>query len=359
MRITLSAAVTADGYLDDNTSRRLIISTPEDWAEVYRLRASCDAILVGAETLRKDNPSLLLRSEEERARRRACGLRPDITKVTLTSSGQLSPSLRFFTEGDADRLVFSPRPLPQLDGCATVVSSDEPLTPRYVVTELEKRGIRHLLVEGGACILRSFLEEGMADELRLAVNPRLTLGEELGGARFEWSDAGNFPCRRENLGGMEVTHYTLVPDEEEQDAVFLNMAVEESRKCTPSRTSYCVGAVIVTAAGEVFKGYTHESSATHHAEQEALKKALAAGAVLRGATMYSSMEPCSRRASEPESCSALMIRYGFRRAVFALYEPDCFVCCRGALNLREAGVRVRVYPRWAEAVREVNAHLWR
>ena len=46
MRITLSAAVTADGFLDDNSPRRLIISTPEDWAEVYRLRAAHDAILV-------------------------------------------------------------------------------------------------------------------------------------------------------------------------------------------------------------------------------------------------------------------------------------------------------------------------
>ena len=64
MRITLSAAVTADGFLDDNSPRRLIISTPEDWAEVYRLRAAHDAILVGAETLRRDDPSLLVRDEE-------------------------------------------------------------------------------------------------------------------------------------------------------------------------------------------------------------------------------------------------------------------------------------------------------
>ena len=53
MRVTLSAAVTADGFLDDNSPRRLIISTPEDWAEVYRLRAAHDAILVGAVTLQR------------------------------------------------------------------------------------------------------------------------------------------------------------------------------------------------------------------------------------------------------------------------------------------------------------------
>ena len=80
------------------------------------------------------------------------------------------------------------------------------------------------------------------------------------------------------------------------------------------------------------------------AEMFSIAKALAAGAVLRGAAMYSSMEPCSRRASEPESCTQLIIRHGFARAAFALYEPDCFVCCRGALTLREAGLDVRAYP---------------
>ena len=47
MRVTLSAAVTADGYMDDDSPRRLIISTPGDWEEVYRLGAAHDAILAG------------------------------------------------------------------------------------------------------------------------------------------------------------------------------------------------------------------------------------------------------------------------------------------------------------------------
>lgn len=46
-------------------------------------------------------------------------------------------------------------------------------------------------------------------------------------------------------------------------------------------------------------------------------------------------------------------------AAFALYEPDCFVCCRGALTLREAGVDVRAYPALAGGVWEANAHLKR
>ena len=131
--------------------------------------------------------------------------------------------------------------------------------------------------------------------------------------------------------------------------------------CTPCDSCYCVGAVIVLRDGRTFTGYTHETSPTHHAEQEALAKALAAGAGadLHGAAIYSSMEPCSQRKSEPESCTQLILRHGFARVVFALYEPDRFVCCRGALMLREAGLDVRCYPELGEEVRAVNAHLWR
>ena len=248
MRVTLSAAVTADGFLDDNSPRRLIISTPEDWAEVYRLRAAHDAILVGAETLRRDDPSLLVRDEEVRARRRERGLPPDIAKVTLTGTGELSPGLRFFTEGEAERYVFSPYKIDSLQRIATVISTGEPITAKLIVTQLEKRGVERLMVEGGATVLRMFLGEGMADTLRLAVNPQLRLGSA-GGAEFRFTPPQGTPQTRENLGGMEVTTYTLHPDTSAADLRFLKQAVDEGRKCTPSATSYCVGAVVVTADG--------------------------------------------------------------------------------------------------------------
>lgn len=356
MRVTLSAAVTADGYMDDDSPRRLIISTPGDWEEVYRLRAAHDAILAGAETLRRDDPSLLVRDEAARMHRMQAGLKPDIAKVTLTRSGGLSPRLRFFTAGDADRYVFSPGEITGLQNIATVISTSEAITAKYIVTELEKRGIEHLMVEGGAGVLRMFLDEGMADTLRLAVNPRLRLGRR-GGARFDAALPGSVPHTCEEVDGMEVTTYTLHPDRTEEDLHYLRQAIALSRRCTPCATSYRVGAVIVTRSGDRFTGYTHETSPTHHAEQEAILKATAAGADLHGASIYSSMEPCSTRSSEPESCSELILRHGFSRTVFALYEPSCFVCCEGAVRLRKGGVEVRVYPQLAGEVRAINGHL--
>lgn len=359
MFVTLSAAVTADGFMDDASPRRLMISTPEDMAEVYRLRAEHDAILVGAETLRRDNPALLLRDPEARQRRVLQGLRPDLTKVTLTRSGNLDPSMRFFTEGDADIYVFSECEIPELKNIATVISSDAPWSARALVTQLEKRGIRRLFVEGGAQILHLFLSEGMADVVRLAVNPTLRTGGKQGRARFAFAAPAGTSCTRERFGAMEVATWQLHPDTTAEDLHYLRMAIAESRRCVPCTTSYCVGAVVVTADGAVFRGYTHETSPTHHAEQEAIAKALAAGAALRGAAIYSSMEPCSERASEPESCTELILRHGFARAVFALYEPDRFVDCRGALTLREAGTDVRCYPELASEAAEANVHLQR
>ena len=156
---------------------------------------------------------------------------------------------------------------------------------------------------------------------------------------------------------MEVAVWRLRADTAARDREDLALAIRESRRCVPCDTCYRVGAVIRTTAGEFFTGYTHETSPTHHAEQEAIAKALRAGAELRGASICSSMEPCSTRRSEPESCTQLILRHGFAHVAFALYEPDRFACCRGAQTLREEGVDVRFYPDLGDEVLKINAHL--
>lgn len=358
MNVFASVATTADGYLDDASAERLMISSPEDWAEVRRLRAQHDAILVGAQTLRRDNPALTLREEDRRQRMHEG--RPELTKVTLTASGDLRADMRFFTEGEGEKIVFANTELAHLQDVATIIHTEGPITAAFVVTELEKRGIGSLFVEGGAKILRMFFAERLVDTLRLAVNPDLRLGRRSGAAKLDIGAAyRTVPHITRHFGRTQVTTYMLRPDTKTEDLEYLHRAIDVSRKCTPGDTCYCVGAVIRTLSGAVFTGYTHETSPTHHAEQEAVAKALAAGADLRGATIYSSMEPCSQRSSEPESCSALIIRHGFARVVFALYEPDCFVACHGALNLRQSGVEVRVYPELGGEVSRINGHLCR
>ncbi len=120
---------------------------------------------------------------------------------------------------------------------------------------------------------------------------------------------------------------------------------------------YRVGAVIITTDGQEFDGYTGENDPRNHAEEEAVNKALKAGANLDGATIYSTMEPCTTRESKPESCTDLIIRPGIRRVVFALREPDRFVRCDGVGRLTGAGVEVCEIESLAPDVIHINSHI--
>ncbi|MBV2152201.1 dCMP deaminase [Kitasatospora sp. SUK 42] len=143
------------------------------------------------------------------------------------------------------------------------------------------------------------------------------------------------------------------------DLGHLRRAVELSRRCPPSETAFSVGAVIVGADGEVLaEGFSREADAHAHAEESALGKLPAGDPRLRGATVYSSLEPCGQRASRPVPCARLIIAAGVPRVVVAWREPDLFVTdCQGTALLEAAGVEVVELPELAEEARAVNAHL--
>jgi 5-amino-6-(5-phosphoribosylamino)uracil reductase len=172
----VSCAVSVDGYLDDATQDRLILSGPEDLDEVDALRAGADAILVGAGTIRKDNPRLLVRDPARVAAREAAGRAPHPFRVTLTSSGNLNPSANFFL-GPGMPLVYCPagvgaKAMESLEDKAKVVEVAPELTLAAVLADLyQERGVMTLLVEGGARILRDLLAADLVDELRLAIAP--------------------------------------------------------------------------------------------------------------------------------------------------------------------------------------------
>ena len=127
--VLLSAAVSVDGYIDDASGERLCLSGAADLDRVDEIRAGCDAILVGAQTIRRDNPRLLVRSPARRAARLARGLTASPVKVTLTRTGDLDPASSFFTTGDAARLVYAASGAAdgariRLAGAATITPTD-------------------------------------------------------------------------------------------------------------------------------------------------------------------------------------------------------------------------------------------
>ncbi|WP_441250433.1 RibD family protein [Kitasatospora sp. McL0602] len=175
--VLLSAAMSVDGYLDDASAERLLLSNPEDFDRVDEVRASCDALLVGGNTLRVDNPRLLVNSPGRRAARVAEGEPEYPLKVTLSGSGELDPGLNFWHTGGAKVVYTTAAAAPslrtRLGATAEVVATGQRVELGAVLDDLGRRGIGRLMVEGGSGVHTQFLAESLADELQLAVAPLL------------------------------------------------------------------------------------------------------------------------------------------------------------------------------------------
>ncbi len=165
-----------DGYLGSATPRRLALSNDADFDRVDAVRASCDAILVGAATVRNDNPRLLVRSTSRRDERTARGLAPSPIKVTVTGRADLEACSDFFTTGNMEKLVYCASrrvadARARLGSVATVVDAGQPVEMRRISEDLGARGVQRLMVEGGGKVHTQFLTDDLVDELQLVVAP--------------------------------------------------------------------------------------------------------------------------------------------------------------------------------------------
>lgn len=139
------------------------------------------------------------------------------------------------------------------------------------------------------------------------------------------------------------------------DRAWLALATELAALAPPSRTAFSVGAVIVGPDGvELSRGYSREEDPHDHAEEVALRRA---PADLRDATIYTSLEPCAKRASRPRTCTDLILATGITKVVYAWREPPRFVDHPGTERLEAAGLTVVQIPDLAEAAKKPNAHL--
>ena len=201
----LSCSVSMDGYIASAASR-LLLSNEADFERVDAVRASCDAIMVGAETVRNDNPRLLVRSEERRAERTARGLSPTPMKVTVTRRAELDAGADFFTTGEAEKLVYCARSRvgdarARLGPVATVVDAGQTVEMCTLADDLAERGVERLMVEGGATVHTQFLTADLVDELQLVVAP-VFVGDSqaprfVRDGRFPWN-----PARRAKLADV-------------------------------------------------------------------------------------------------------------------------------------------------------------
>ncbi len=218
--VLLSVATSVDGYLDDTLSERLLLSNAEDFDRVDAVRAGVDAILIGARTMRSDNPRLVVNSAERRACRVNRGLPEYPLKVTVTGSGDLDADLKFWHHG-GQKLVFTvddslEKVRARLAGLADVVSTGSTLDWGAMLDELGRRGVRRLMVEGGGTIHTQLMAEDLADEVQLAIAP-LIVGQ---------ADAPRFLGTAEYPGGS-TARMRLLEARSIGDVVLLRYAPKE------------------------------------------------------------------------------------------------------------------------------------
>jgi 5-amino-6-(5-phosphoribosylamino)uracil reductase len=140
------------------------LGSPADKAVFRALRTVCDAVVVGAGTLRAEDYGPVLLQPQAKAWREAHGRAPEVPVVVVTRSGDLgSGRVR--------------------QGPVLVTGTDLPLDPAEMVAALHDRGLTRLLCEGGPALLRDLLEAGLVDELCLTAThtvagagPRLVEG---------------------------------------------------------------------------------------------------------------------------------------------------------------------------------------
>ena len=150
--VVQKSASSLDGRIGTRTGDDRWLSGPASRRMAHRLRWESDAILIGAETARRDDPALTVRLPGGKGK-------PQPWRVVVSRSGRLPEELSLFTDSVRERtLVFQNFPLPML------------------LRELGRRGVLRVLVEGGGKLAGSLLAEGLVDEVALFLCPMI-LGE--------------------------------------------------------------------------------------------------------------------------------------------------------------------------------------
>lgn len=163
--ILLKWAQTANGYIGgkngDDTST-LYISNPETKMHVHKERSLYDAIMVGSGTVLTDNPSLTVRDYEGR----------DPLRVVLCSNNILPQNLNIFNK-EVPTLIFSTKNVQDNKNAEYFLLKDNEDIISQILSELYRRNITSLMVEGGAMLLNSFISSDQWDEARIEVSKQI------------------------------------------------------------------------------------------------------------------------------------------------------------------------------------------
>ncbi len=183
--VYMNMAMTVDGKITSTHREYANFTSDLDRRTMDRLRAEADAILIGAGTLRSDDPPLHVRDPEMRRHRRSLGKPDHLLRIVVTAGGALDTSSSFFgSAGTVPPLVVTVENLDanrveQLQARAEVVQFGTDFVDlERMMAFLDDRGVKRLLVEGGGEMNWELLRLGLVDEIYVTMAPVLLGGRE-------------------------------------------------------------------------------------------------------------------------------------------------------------------------------------
>jgi diaminohydroxyphosphoribosylaminopyrimidine deaminase/5-amino-6-(5-phosphoribosylamino)uracil reductase len=160
-----------DGFIATHSGESQYVTGEENILHLHRMRALCDAVIVGAGTVAADDPQLTTRYVEG----------PSPLRVVLDPTRRLAEHYKVFTDDSAETLYVCARSLAREGethvGRATIVTVDggpeDGVEVGEVLRELRARGCHRIFVEGGGVTVSMFLEANLLDRLQITVAPLL------------------------------------------------------------------------------------------------------------------------------------------------------------------------------------------
>ncbi|MFX1512947.1 MAG: 2,5-diamino-6-(ribosylamino)-4(3H)-pyrimidinone 5'-phosphate reductase [Promethearchaeota archaeon] len=174
--VTLNAAMSLDGRIATAIERDSTLSSREDWIRVHEMRAKSDAIMVGAGTIRIDNPTLKVKREILSSNNEI----HNPIRVIPSSRGDIDPKARVITvEPEIPTIiaVSSQAPdshvlkLKKMGVEVITCGSEKMVNLKLLMMKLYERGVRTLMLEGGATLNWSMLHNKLIDNISIAIAP--------------------------------------------------------------------------------------------------------------------------------------------------------------------------------------------
>ena len=150
-----------DGYVATESGASHYITGPESLVHLHRMRALCDAVVVGANTVEADNPRLTVR--------RVAGTSP--LRVILDPRGRVRSDRAVFAEDGAGCLRFTKPEVETETAGEQVILPDGESFAENVLNALSDRGCRRILIEGGGVTVSRMIEANLIDRLHLMIAP--------------------------------------------------------------------------------------------------------------------------------------------------------------------------------------------